>query len=131
MKLLMPVRRTAGAIREESHGQPGCALRDHGRRRREAEGLLLRPLRLEDRLEQPDELRDGRDRRRGGINGGVGDGENWSGTRVYIAVPDLQEALDKIEAAGGKTVMPPQELPMVTLALFEDPEGNTVGLVKG
>jgi predicted enzyme related to lactoylglutathione lyase len=67
----------------------------------------------------------------GGINGGVGDGENFSGTRVYIAVPDLQEALDKIEAAGGKTILPPQELPMVTLALFEDPEGNKVGLVKG
>ena len=67
----------------------------------------------------------------GGINGGVGDGSNWSGTRVYIAVPDLQEALDKIEAAGGRTIMPPQELPMVTLALFEDPEGNPVGLVKG
>src|SRR3954464_1517885 len=82
----------------------------------------------------------------GGINGGVGDGENWSGTRVYIAVPDLQEALDKIGEAGGetgvegardktgggggKTVMEPQELPMVSLALFEDPEGNVVGLVK-
>jgi uncharacterized protein len=67
----------------------------------------------------------------GSINGGVGSGENWSGTRVYVAVPDLQETLDKIEAAGGKTVMEPQELPMVTLALFEDPEGNVVGLVKG
>jgi len=67
----------------------------------------------------------------GGINGGVGDGENFSGTRVYIAVPDLQEALDKIGAAGGKTVMEPQELPQVTLAMFEDPEGNVVGLVKG
>jgi uncharacterized protein len=66
----------------------------------------------------------------GGINGGLGSGENWSGTRVYIAVPNLQEALDKIEAAGGKTVMEPQELPMVSLALFEDPEGNVVGLVK-
>ena len=68
-----------------------------------------------------------------GINGGVGDGENFSGTRVYIAVPDLQEALDKIESAGGKTVMAPQELPggQVTLAMFEDPEGNLVGLVKG
>ena len=66
----------------------------------------------------------------GGINGGVGDGENFKGSRVYIAVPDLQEALDKIEAAGGKTVMPPTELPQVTLAIFEDPEGNSVGLVK-
>src|SRR5438046_10009988 len=53
------------ATKGDDDGQPGGALRDHGRRRREAEGLLLRPLRLEDRLEQPDELRDGRDRRRG------------------------------------------------------------------
>ena len=67
----------------------------------------------------------------GSINGGVGDGENFSGTRVYIAVPDLQETLDKVEAAGGKTLLPPQELPMVTLAIFEDPAGNQVGLVKG
>jgi uncharacterized protein len=67
----------------------------------------------------------------GGINGGVGDGENFSGSRVYIQVPDLQAALDKIEAAGGKTVMAPQDLGMVELALFEDPEGNSVGLVKG
>lgn len=67
----------------------------------------------------------------GGINGGVGDGENFSGTRVYIMVPDLQEALDRVEAAGGKTLIPPTEMEQVTLALFEDPEGNQVGLVRG
>jgi uncharacterized protein len=66
-----------------------------------------------------------------GIRGGVGDGQNWSGTRVYIQVPDLQEALDKVEGAGGKTVMPPTDLEMVSLAIFEDLEGNQVGLVKG
>src|SRR3954469_23737014 len=66
----------------------------------------------------------------GGINGGVGDGEDWSGTPGYIAVPDLQEGPAQIGEAGGKRVMEPQELPMVSLALFEDPEGNVVGLVK-
>ena len=44
---------------------------------------------------------------------------------------DLEAALDKVEAAGGKTLMPPEDLPMVSLAIFEDPEGNQVGLVKG
>src|SRR5436853_6110059 len=35
----------------------------------------------------------------GSINGGVGDGENLSGTRVYIAAPDLPEALHTLDAA--------------------------------
>src|SRR5256885_14170598 len=63
----------------------------------------------------------------GGINGGVGDGGNFSGSRVYIQVPDLQEALDKIEAAGGKTVMAPQDLGMGERALVEGPQGNPGG----
>jgi predicted enzyme related to lactoylglutathione lyase len=40
--------------------------------------------------------------------------------------------LKKIESLGGKTVVPTTEIPnMVTFALFKDPEGNMVGLVKG
>ena len=69
----------------------------------------------------------------GGINGGIG-GTNGGPNRVtfYIQVPDLQAFLDKAERMGGKTVMPPMEIPdMVSLALFSDPEGNIVGLVKG
>jgi len=65
-----------------------------------------------------------------GINGGVGDGEAPAVT-FYIAVDDPQAYLDKVEAAGGKTVMPVTEIPgMVTLAQFADPEGNVVGIVK-
>lgn len=73
------------------------------------------------------------DTRAEGINGGIGPSENGS-TRVsiYIQVNDLQEYLDKAETLGGKTLMPPTEIPgAVTMALFADPEGNTVGLVKG
>jgi predicted enzyme related to lactoylglutathione lyase len=42
-----------------------------------------------------------------------------------------RSTLDKAENLGGKTVMPPTE-PMegTTIALFADPEGHVVGLVK-
>jgi hypothetical protein len=33
---------------------------------------------------------------------------------------------------GGKTVVPVTEIPnVVTFALFQDPEGNMVGIIKG
>src|SRR5256714_13768451 len=48
----------------------------------------------------------------GGVNGGVGDGENFSRTRGYIAVPGPQEGLHKIEGAGGETSMPPPGAPL-------------------
>ena len=38
---------------------------------------------------------------------------------------------DAIEAAGGRTVMPVTEIPgTVTLAQFQDPAGNMVGIIK-
>jgi predicted enzyme related to lactoylglutathione lyase len=39
-------------------------------------------------------------------------------------------SLAKIAAAGGKTVVPPVEIPTGTFAWFADVEGNTVGLWK-
>lgn len=75
-------------------------------------------------------LVDGRD---GGIGGGLsGTQPGMDGhVRIYVAVDDLDAHLKKIEGLGGKTVMPPMEIPgMVTFALFADPEGNTVGLIK-
>jgi predicted enzyme related to lactoylglutathione lyase len=49
----------------------------------------------------------------------------------YAETDDLQGMLDKAESLGGKTVMPPSE-PMqgTTIALFADPEGHVIGLVK-
>jgi predicted enzyme related to lactoylglutathione lyase len=68
----------------------------------------------------------------GGIGGGISAGDG--GTKqvtFYIEVDDPQAYLDKVEAKGGKTVMPVTEIPgMVVLAQFADPEGNIVGLVK-
>jgi uncharacterized protein len=67
-----------------------------------------------------------------GIGGGVGQSQGGSGhATFYVEVDDPQAMLDKIEAAGGTVVMPVTELPMVTFAQFEDPDGNLVGVFKG
>ena len=68
----------------------------------------------------------------GGISGGIG-ATNGGPNRVtfYVEVTDPQAALNQAESLGGKTVMPVTEIPgMVTLALFSDPEGNVVVVVK-
>lgn len=71
---------------------------------------------------------------KGSIGGGVSASEaGMPGyVTVYVQVSDLAATLKKVESMGGKTIVPPTEIPnMVTFALFSDPEGNTVGLVKG
>jgi predicted enzyme related to lactoylglutathione lyase len=69
----------------------------------------------------------------GGVNGGLGKsgtGEPWA--TFYVEVNDLQAALDKAESLGAKTVLPVTEIPgMVSFAMFDDPDGLLVGLVKG
>jgi predicted enzyme related to lactoylglutathione lyase len=68
----------------------------------------------------------------GGINGGIGPSDGANRVTFYVQVPDLQAALDRAGRLGGKTVMPPTEIPgEVTLAMFADPEGNVIGLIKG
>jgi uncharacterized protein len=66
-----------------------------------------------------------------GINGGIAiDEDPW--VSVYVEVDDLQAALDKAEALGGKTVLPPSDVPGgPSLAVFTDPSGNRIGLAKG
>jgi predicted enzyme related to lactoylglutathione lyase len=68
-----------------------------------------------------------------GIGGGVGqlpDETYPNYATFYIAVDDTDAALKKVEELGGKTVMPTTELPMVTIAMFTDVEGNLIGLTK-
>lgn len=70
----------------------------------------------------------------GGINGGIGQMEEGNPPYVtfYVKVDDLQAYLDKAERLGGKTIMPPTEIPnVVTMAMFTDPEGNKIGMIKG
>lgn len=66
-----------------------------------------------------------------GIGGGVAQGEH-SGVTVYVEVDDPAEVLARIAEAGGETVQDVTEIPdIVTFAMFRDPQGNVVGLVKG
>jgi uncharacterized protein len=69
-----------------------------------------------------------------GIGGGVGQGpEGYEGhVTFYIAVPDVEEALQKAESLGGKRVMGPEDIMgQVVLGQFTDPEGHLVGVVQG
>ncbi len=74
----------------------------------------------------------------GGIAGGiVRTSGNMPPSYVmfYVAVDDLQAALDKAESLGGKTMVPPMPMPIAGgeghIAVFMDPAGNTIGLRKG
>ena len=50
---------------------------------------------------------------------------------IYAQVDNLQASLDKAGKLGGKTMVPPQEVPgMGHFAWLADPEGNVVGLWK-
>ena len=69
-----------------------------------------------------------------GINGGIGGtAEDAPRVTIYIQVDDPQAYLDKINQAGGKTVVPVTEIPGVgvTFAQFSDPGGQVIGLLKG
>jgi hypothetical protein len=71
--------------------------------------------------------------RPGGINGGVDPARDGS-KRVsrYAQVEDLQATLERAEHLGGKTILPPTEVPGgPKLAMFADPAGNITGLLMG
>jgi len=69
-----------------------------------------------------------------GIGGGVGQGpEGYDGhVTFYVAVPDVEAALQKAESLGGQRVMGPEDIMgQIVLGQFKDPEGNMVGVVQG
>jgi predicted enzyme related to lactoylglutathione lyase len=67
-----------------------------------------------------------------GISGGIGSGMGSPGrVSVYIQVDDPQAYLDKVAQHGGKTLMPVMQVtPDTTIAMFADPEGHPIGLLK-
>jgi predicted enzyme related to lactoylglutathione lyase len=66
-----------------------------------------------------------------GIGGGIGSSPNVGNqTTVYVLVDDLQKYLDRAESLGGKTLMPPESMGTVSIAVFADPAGNVFGLYK-
>lgn len=69
----------------------------------------------------------------GSIGGGVGPTQEGQEPYVtfYVEVDDLQAHLDKAEAAGGKTIYPPSEIPGIgSFAWLADPDGNKIGIYK-
>ena len=68
-----------------------------------------------------------------GINGGVGAAPEGSSGHVtfYVEVADPAETLQRISELGGRTVQEPVDVPNgPTIALFSDPEGHVIGLLK-
>jgi predicted enzyme related to lactoylglutathione lyase len=69
-----------------------------------------------------------------GIGGGVGTVPEGYGGHVtfYVEVPDVEAALAKAEGLGGTRMMGPDKVPEanIEIALFTDPEGHVIGLVK-
>ena len=66
-----------------------------------------------------------------GINGGIAAAEGPAQVIFYVEVDDINAYLQKVESLGGKTIMPRTEIPdTVTLALFSDTDGNTIGIVE-
>jgi predicted enzyme related to lactoylglutathione lyase len=67
-----------------------------------------------------------------GIAGGIAQDDNPTNQMVtiYVQVPDVQASLDNAVSLGGSVVSPVTVIPgMVTMAVFADPEGHTIGLV--
>lgn len=66
-----------------------------------------------------------------GIGGGIARSDDGPRVLFYVQVADPAETLRKAEGMGGRTVMPPTDVPGgPTIAQFEDPEGNRLGLIK-
>lgn len=66
------------------------------------------------------------------LTGGVGPNPQRQPLVIfYVKVADPASTLKRVEALGGRVVMPPVEVPGgVSFARFADPEGNIVGIVR-
>ena len=71
---------------------------------------------------------------RPGVNGGLYPRTpEWSGVPQinYISVENIDEYITKVTTAGGKIIMPKQQVPTVgSIAVATDPEGNGFGLIQ-
>ena len=66
------------------------------------------------------------------LTGGIGPSPQGQPLAVfYIKVDDPGAILKKVEALGGRVVVPPVDVPGgITFARFADPEGNVIGIVR-
>ncbi len=70
-----------------------------------------------------------------GINGGIGGADQGGGVyvSVYAQVDDPQAYLDKAVSLGATVILGAMQVPGmdIVVAMFADPDGNCIGLVKG
>jgi predicted enzyme related to lactoylglutathione lyase len=68
----------------------------------------------------------------GAIGGGIGPSQapGDTGVKIYVRVDNLNAYLERATKLGGKTLVPPMDLPgdYGRIAVFADPDGNPVGL---
>lgn len=71
----------------------------------------------------------------GGIGGAfteVGENNPAGSVLAYVSTDDIEVSLGKVEANGGKTLVPKTEIPgFGHFAVFADATGGTVGLFSG
>jgi uncharacterized protein len=67
-----------------------------------------------------------------GIRGGIGGGDRYDRHVVfYVGVPDVEQALGKVEDLGGQRQMGPVTAPNgLVIGHFRDLEGNLIGLAS-
>jgi predicted enzyme related to lactoylglutathione lyase len=66
----------------------------------------------------------------GGIGGAMGGSEGY--VTVYVQVDDVETALAKAESLGGTRVFGPETIMGgLTIGLFTEPEGKTIGVLHG
>lgn len=72
------------------------------------------------------------DRSEMGIDGGFSRrSAGMAGVVNVIEVPDIDDAIAAVEAAGGKITQPKMDIPQVgTVAYFTDTEGNMWGMIQ-
>jgi predicted enzyme related to lactoylglutathione lyase len=68
----------------------------------------------------------------GGIGGGIAQAHDGRPlVTFYVAVEDLAETLKEVADLGGKTMLEPTQVPGgPRIAMFADPDGNAIGLIK-
>jgi uncharacterized protein len=69
----------------------------------------------------------------GGIRGGIMQNPPEAPPYVtfYVSVEDVAASLAKANSLGANTIVPPTPIPNVgTFAMFADPEGHTISLLK-
>lgn len=72
-----------------------------------------------------------------GVDGGIGGGLMQAPPGVppyvtfYVAVDDLDATLARVKDLGGGVLVPPTPIPGVGgFAMFQDPEGNAIGIIR-